>query len=173
MFLYVFIFSMRICIFFVFFCVHYVLFLSYKIDTLMSGGASGAPRLLTINSIWTKTNNYIQKHAKCMQIQLKIYKNIWKYVNKYIVHPHTPATQWGEVYIASQGILGARSVWATIALWVCEGVYNIFVNVFICFYIFYVYLHIFSFLLCTLFFIFITQNWYTNEWGAPPAPLAY
>ena len=39
------------------------------------GGASGAPRLLTINFMWKKSSEYTEKHVKNMQKCVKIYKD--------------------------------------------------------------------------------------------------
>ena len=69
-------------------CIAYVYiswFCSYKIDRLMGGGASGAPRLLNYQFHMKKIQKYIyiQKQTKNMQIHINICKNVEKCMKKY------------------------------------------------------------------------------------------
>ena len=51
-------------------------FFSYKIDRLMGGGGTSAPPAYQLSILYEKIMKYTQKHAKNMQIHIRIYKYI-------------------------------------------------------------------------------------------------
>ena len=68
------------CVFAYYLCVFVYIFgfSSYKIDSLISGGAGGAPHPLGYQFYVRKIQKYVQKHTKNMLIHINICKNIKK-----------------------------------------------------------------------------------------------